>query len=68
VLLGIVALLAVLAIVLIPRNGKPDDGPLPVDLETRLLLGEDPDTDADTDADRASDHADSGSSPDATAE
>ncbi|MBK5288072.1 MAG: hypothetical protein JJE46_06355, partial [Acidimicrobiia bacterium] len=46
VLLGIVALLAVLAIVLIPRNGKPDDGPLPVDLETRLLLGEDPDTDA----------------------
>ena len=47
IMLGVAALLAILAIVLIPRSGRRDEGPLPVDIETRLLLGERPDPDPD---------------------
>ncbi len=47
IMVGVAALLAILAIVLIPRSGRRDEGPLPVDIETRLLLGERPDSDPD---------------------
>ena len=39
----IVAVLAMLMLLLLPRPGAGDDGPLPRDVETRLLLGEAPD-------------------------
>ena len=45
----IAALLVLLALLLVPRGRNADDGPLPTDIETRLLLGERPD-----DIDRAS--------------
>ncbi len=35
--------LIVTAVVLTPRGPGADDGPLPTDVETRILLGEDPD-------------------------
>ena len=34
--------LALLALFVVPRGGSADDGPLPKDVETRLLLGERP--------------------------
>lgn len=49
VILGVGAVAAMLAIVLVPRSGRPDDGPLSSDLETRLLLGEHPERDAEPD-------------------
>ncbi len=33
----------VTALLLTPRGANRDDGPLPTDVETRILLGEDPD-------------------------
>lgn len=50
VILGVGAVVAILAIVFVPRSGRPDDGPLPADLETRLLLGEHPERDAEPDS------------------
>ena len=41
VLLGVVIL--VTALLLLPRARNQEDGPLPPEVETRLLLGEDPD-------------------------
>ena len=42
VALAILAILGVLALLLVPRSGHAEDGPLPRDVETRLLLGESP--------------------------
>ena len=36
------AALALLALFVIPRGANAEDGPLPTDVETRLLLGERP--------------------------
>ena len=36
------AALALVALFVVPRGGKAEDGPLPKDVETRLLLGERP--------------------------
>lgn len=41
VLTGVVILIS--ALLLLPRARNPDDGPLPPEIETRILLGEDPD-------------------------
>ncbi|MEP6623561.1 MAG: hypothetical protein ABJC79_03900 [Acidimicrobiia bacterium] len=38
----IVAVFGMLMLLLLPRSGDGDDGPLPRDVETRLLLGEPP--------------------------
>ena len=36
----ILAVLGILALLLIPRSAQDEDGPLPRDIETRVLLGE----------------------------
>jgi hypothetical protein len=38
----ILAVLAMLTLLLVPRGANTDDGPLPPDIEARLLLGEPP--------------------------
>ncbi len=38
-----VAVVALLAILLLPRTRNAADGPLPPEIETRILLGETPD-------------------------
>ncbi len=53
----IVAVFGILMLLLVPRSEDGDDGPLPRDVETRLLLGESPE-EIDREANASPDHPD----------